>query len=278
MAESVTSAAEKTGAKFPFVRVPMFELLGSQTREQTKAEMIGWAPFVTAAQQLNWSEFCTTNLNWYNESIDFTNNALKEEGKEFVSVPGAAFLNFIWTAGNETIPIFPRFPPGPFGPIWQLSPPPNLVTFINYDMMHGGLIEPMLPSLFLLREGLMTSLLPDVKPFASLFVSEADHEASHLQYVKEAYNGSTFSHPHSIHVQPVYEKLNDHESDIVGLLHSLIAWDTFMSSLLPEGVTGITAVLSNTCGEVNTYFLDGKQVRNIPKRKKLLFLFQIHSQ
>jgi hypothetical protein len=262
MAESVTSAAKTTGAEFPFVRVPMFELLGSQTRLQTGSEMIAWVPFVTAAQQLEWSTFSTTNLNWYNESIDFTTTALLEnEGKEFVYAPNSVFLNFIWTLGNDTVPIFPRFPPGPFGPVWQITPPPNLLTFVNYDMLYGGLVEPMLPSLILLREGLMTAVMPDVKPLAILFTTEEEHEASHLQYVKNAYNGSAFNHPHSLHVQPVYEELNDHDSNIVGLLFSLVAWDTFMSHLLPEGVTGIVAVLQNTCNEVNTYYLDGNKVR-----------------
>jgi hypothetical protein len=265
MAESVTSASLTTETKFPFVRVPMFELLGSQTRAQTGSEMIAWAPFVTEAQQSEWSTFSTSNLNWYNESIDFTTTALANEGKEFVYNPDSVFLNFIWTQGNATVPIVPRFSPGPFGPIWQISPPPNLLTFVNYDMLYGGLVEPMLSSLILLREGLMTAVLPDVEPLAILLTNEDDHEASHLQYVKDAYNGSTFNHPHSLHLQPVYEKLNDHDSNIVGLLFSLIPWDTFMAHLLPEGVTGIVAVLHNTCGEINTYFLDGYKVLQYKK-------------
>jgi hypothetical protein len=270
MAESITSASKITGAEFPFVRVPMFELRGSQARLQTGSEMIGWVPFVTDAQQMEWSTFCTSNLDWYNESVNFTRSALKNEGKVYVNSPDAPFLNFIWTDGNETVPIIPSVPPGPFGPVWQSSPPPFSKTFINYDFLKIPPIKQMLSTFMFLREGLMTAVLP-AEPsvrFASLFTTLEDHEALHLQYVRDVYNGSTFFHPHSLHLQPVHKELNNRDSDIVGVLYSAIVWDAFMSNLLPEGVTGIVAVLHNTCDDINTYFLDGNEVWESILRQK----------
>jgi hypothetical protein len=143
--------------------------------------------------------------------------------------------------------------------------------FVNFDMLQGAFIEPMIPSLLFLREGLMSAVLPEVvvDPFVSL-----NHEASDLQYVRDAYNGSTYFHPHSLHLQPVYEELNDHDSNIVGVLFSLIPWDIFMSNLIPKGVTGIIAVLHNTCEQNHTYFLDGHTVR---KLFESMFIFNLHS-
>jgi hypothetical protein len=262
MAESVTTASKITGETFPFVRVPMFEVLGSQSRSLTGSEMILWAPLVTEAQQPEWSNYSTSNQNWYNESIDFVTNVAETNGKKFTYKPDAPFLDFIWLEGNETYPSIPSPPPGPFAPIWQCSPPPFSLTFINFDLLKESYVKSLLPSLIHLRDGLMSGILSKVVRLAGIFITAEDHEASHLQHVRDAYNGSTFLHPHCVHLQPVYEELNDHDSNVVGVLLSLVAWDTFMASLLPEGVTGIVAVLHNTCDQNHTYFLDGYKVRN----------------
>jgi len=265
MAESVTSASKINQENFPFVRVPMFELLGSQTRSLTGSEMIIWAPFVTGKQQPEWTNYSTANHDWYNESVQFVESALENEDKVFNYVHDAPFFDFIWIEGNQTFALIPSPPPGPFAPIWQCSPPPFSLTFVNFDLMKERYVDSMVPSLLQLKDGLMTSIFSTVDRLAGYFITTEDHEKLHLQYVRDTYGNNTFGHPHSVHLQPVFEELNDHDSGVVGFLLSLIAWDTFMANLLPEGVTGIVAVLHNTCDQNFTYFLDGFKVRHMTK-------------
>jgi hypothetical protein len=258
MAQTVTSAATTTGSKFPFVRVPMFELLGSQTRASTGTEMITWAPLVTESERMEWSNFTTKEQSWYNESIDLVKISAEDDLKPLNYNPNATLVDVIYTeteTGNSAVP-----GPGPFTPIWQCSPPPFSLSFINYNLLNDVYFQAMLPSIMFVQDGLISAVLPRVVRLAGIFITPEDHEASHLTHIKSVNGNSTFNHPHSVHLQPVYKNLKDHNSRVVGVLLSLIAWDTFMSNLLPDGVTGIVAVLQNTCNQSFTYFLDGIQV------------------
>jgi hypothetical protein len=260
MAQTVTSAATITGKKFPFVRVPMFELLGSQTRSLTGAEMIVWAPLVTESERMEWSSFTTKEQSWYNESISFVTSATKDDSNQFNYDPNVTLTDFIYTTTDTGI-IAAASPPGPFAPVWQCSPPPFSLDFINYNFLDDAYFQAMMQSLTLVHDGLISAVPQnDIGRLANIFITPEDHEASHLTRVNSVYGNNTFDHPHSSHLQPVYENLNDHDSKLVGVLLSLIAWDTFMSNLLPEGVTGIVAVLQNTCNQSFTYLLDGVQV------------------
>lgn len=76
--------------------------------------------------------------------------------------------------------------------------------------------------------------------------------ATHITTDEEAY-----SHPHSAYIQPVYQRLNDPTSDLVGFVHGTLPWDRYFLGLLPEGVRGVYCVLKNSCGEAFTYDLEG---------------------
>lgn len=66
-------------------------------------------------------------------------------------------------------------------------------------------------------------------------------------------------YPHSIAWYPVHDKLDDPASKIVLLLAFGIAWDFTMRKLVPEGIRGLVAVVSNSCGQSFTYEVDGHE-------------------
>jgi phage gp36-like protein len=59
---------------------------------------------------------------------------------------------------------------------------------------------------------------------------------------------------------PIFETLGDESSKLVGMLSSIIAFDNYLSDLLPDGVKGIILVLRNSCGDAATYELTGNKV------------------
>lgn len=73
-------------------------------------------------------------------------------------------------------------------------------------------------------------------------------------------NDGQYQHPHSFLQQPVFKELHDPKSDLVGILQSVVPWDSYLQNLLPTGVKGIVVVLKNTCGQEYTYTLDGDSV------------------
>jgi hypothetical protein len=145
-------------------------------------------------------------------------------------------------------------------PIAQCSPPPYLPSFFNYDMRSEAYMVDMLDSLRLTRSGLMSACRSTFATSPDSFAPLALQDTFNGQFTTTDTNGG-LDQPHSIFVQPVFEDVHDDNSEMVGLLSSVIAWDVFFANLLPHDVSGITAVLTNTCGQVYTYELDGQKVR-----------------
>jgi hypothetical protein len=91
-----------------------------------------------------------------------------------------------------------------------------------------------------------------------------DHEAYHGRFGDwegEAHASSnTYTHPHGIIMEPVFSKLHDPSSDMVGIIIGILPWDRYLVDLLPEGVKGIHCILKNTCGQSFTYDLSGNGV------------------
>jgi len=62
--------------------------------------------------------------------------------------------------------------------------------------------------------------------------------------------------PHSMSMAPVYEDF-EKQSEIVGFVAGIVPWDLYLSRLLPEGIDGVYAVLSNSCSQTVTYLING---------------------
>jgi len=69
-----------------------------------------------------------------------------------------------------------------------------------------------------------------------------DHEAFHQSFVQDTGNSSSFEHPHSVLLQPIFSELHAEDTEIVGVLLAVIPWDRYMVDLLPHGVNGIFVV------------------------------------
>lgn len=70
--------------------------------------------------------------------------------------------------------------------------------------------------------------------------------------------------PESYILVPIYRKVVLEEErrvdDIVGTVMSLLPWENYFKDLLPEGIDGITLVVSNTCNQTFTYEINGPEV------------------
>lgn len=108
----------------------------------------------------------------------------------------------------------------------------------------------------------LLSMTVDLSRLGSSAVNEDDHNAFHARFVSQSRNvTSAYDHPHSLLMVPVFEKLNDRESPIVGLIFGVVPWDLYFANLLPKDVSGIHCVLKNSCGQAHTYSLVGNKVK-----------------
>lgn len=145
--------------------------------------------------------------------------------------------------------------------------------------MSEYLVKYTFPLIESLRLPVLTMTV-DMSRLGSTAVNEAEHNAFHAEYVEQpdsAMNSDNsgsntttattattmingYEHPHSMLMVPVFDKLNDNESPIVGLLFGVLPWDMYLTNLLPHDVSGIHCVLRNTCGQTHTYRLAGSKV------------------
>lgn len=83
-------------------------------------------------------------------------------------------------------------------------------------------------------------------------MSEEEHNLLH-----RARPGSSSEHPHSFAFHPILRDNEDVSSDVVGVIAMATSWDEALLDLLPEGVTGLLAVIKNSCNQTYTYEIEG---------------------
>jgi hypothetical protein len=247
MAESIT-ISKNSKPEFPYIRVPKFELLGSQTRSIIGNDLILWAPFVSEDQKIMWAEFSKNEQGWYNESLSILKSDPSVDLRRFVA--GSEFRDYIWE-GDDLVSGEAVYTHGPFAPLWQISPPTSSLMSINYNILHETYINTMLPVFKQTRDYLLSSaiLLSD----NGLSKSIIDSQGLNIEDATDR--------PYTIHFTPVHEKLDDTSSALVGILLSTIIWDEYLESLFHADETGIVLILRNNCEQSFTFALQEGKVR-----------------
>jgi hypothetical protein len=270
-AGQITKAAVETGQTFPFVTVDHFEILGRQFIHTLQVEQITWSPIIDAQEYAAWTNYSAENIGWLNQSVEL-----------YLAGSGSGYthedFNFsdtnyeITTTGTE-------LSSGPWSPIWQTSPPPFNSELINVDMYSLPVAFVEQNAMNILRRGVMSEA-GNLKSAAVELTIASENEASakhdeedHLLEEEEHADEETDGHdhgdrhehevsrPHSLISEPVYASLFvDESTEIVGYVYTYFPWDHYMMNLLPDGVSGITVVLQNSCGQSFTYALDGQSV------------------
>jgi hypothetical protein len=121
IARTISGAATSTDSTgFPFVRAPLFEIIGYTARQEAPSvDLFTFTPIVVISQRPEWESFSMRHADWIEESRAFlagkgAATSLSEEGE------GNSITPYIWEtdAQGNSIPA----PPSPFKlPIWQVS-------------------------------------------------------------------------------------------------------------------------------------------------------------
>ena len=148
-----------------------------------------------------------------------------------------------------------------YGPVWQVSPPPKLPMLINYNMLadstSGGTFNALQVSG---NKAIVSELLKKSSIdffYQDLLTAEEHwgfHSSSNAGGGTERSSPGTF--PHSTTIAPIRDSFHS-DAEIVGFVAGIVPWDLYLSQLLPKGVNGVHAVLSNSCAQVVTYKING---------------------
>ncbi|CAB9507180.1 Receptor-type guanylate cyclase gcy [Seminavis robusta] len=259
--DTITESADSLDETFPFVSIPMFETMAAHVRSTTGAEMINWHARVEEDQLEAWNNYTQSN---YKTNLAMSRaTALKLQPKGS-SVKPIDFMDgdiaphpYIPNFKEGGIILAPTYGEGPYYPAWMVSPPIFNPSFINSDPA-PWVLKKEVSAVMEARRLVLTDTVA-VENLANRAIKLEDHEAYHaslVDYVNEE-GESAFMHPHSAVMVPVFERLHDPESRIVGTFAVVITWDRYLVNLLPEGVDGIICVLRNSCGKAWTYELHG---------------------
>lgn len=110
----------------------------------------------------------------------------------------------------------------------QVSPPPFNPGFVNYNMNAEAFVQHFLPYVAASRETVFTAVM-NLDRLGSSAVNEDDHDAFHANFVDDMGNTTGYGHPHSVVLSPVFEKLNNKSSKLVGVIHSVVPWDWYLT-------------------------------------------------
>ena len=67
-------------------------------------------------------------------------------------------------------------------------------------------------------------------------------------------------HPRNLMMIPIRTS-HDHDEKVVGLLLTAIRWEVFFTNAIHGGIQGLIIVVSNSCGDIFTYEVNGPNAR-----------------
>jgi len=268
-ADTITSFAISSDLQWPFLTIPHFETRFEHSRNDSFAEVIAFAPLITTYQRNFWEKYSVMNQNWMKESL----KKLENDNMIGSIDPGLISEN-IYTLDDEGRPTEENSW-GPFAPIWQISPPPTNASIMNYNLLSDPVFSKLATTMEQDHHAVLSPVWDGVI-FDHTFRKGINGEIGNTQLRKEfeirnhndvdsinMNNTKRIDTPRSLILQPLYDSHDSMNRSLVGILMGVIAWDDFLSNLLPDGVDGITCVIENNCDDVFTYEIAGGKANYI---------------
>jgi Adenylate and Guanylate cyclase catalytic domain len=276
---SVTTYAVATGAVWPYVTVPNFELRGRMSNQVSKALSLTFSPLVESADLDSWGAYANSTSYWVDESRavlalqplvasseeskggDATARLLADPMVDFLSsTPSSSSIpDHVWTLDDRGNPrAVDARESVPYAPLWQQAPTPSNAALINYDLLSN----PQLLALYRSMRAVQRPALSSVMDLRFLYSGAAGYAVPASTEVSTAADTSNVT---SLMMSPLYPFVATKESfsdrnEISGLLLSVIDWERYLTKILPANVNGLVVVLTSTCGDVYTFQLNGPTV------------------
>jgi hypothetical protein len=271
-----TSEALRNDMKWPFVTLSSFEVYVEHTSARSSAEAVVVCPFVTRDNIQRWPNYATNHQGWIAEGFQIHENSHNVTVDPIVPIVyhveisdvggRKEFVNDLDSCCDDHYPIMP---------IWQISPPPTASQIVNYNLMAVQPYKYIYDAL-MHRRGPVLGLAGPNQLNNAGSIEKKTGETRRLDYTEQSYlqataaadghvaseelSGMATDFPHSALAYPIFEKPQDKNSTIVGLIFSIIPWDSYIRSVLPAGISGFYCVLHNSCGQAYTFVMRGPHV------------------
>jgi hypothetical protein len=225
----ISSWAGSFDAQWPNFTLPDFEQWGVESRFLTGAVLIAFSPLVKHEDRAAWEAYSFENQQWI------------ADGSSLYGVPGSEVRDisrFIYRRTSRSY--VPEVEMEKYSPVWQMSPPPPDASVVNFNLFNNPTFERLVNFADFTRQAALSEVLDT----SELFGAAAPEEDGH---------------PHSIVVLPVFRQAYNPFSEIVGHMLADIPWFNFFENILAESsVSGVYAVVEESCGNSFTYFIESQ--------------------
>ena len=226
-AVTATSLALASQQAWPYVTIPNFAERTEGLRELFDSRLVLFTPVVSFDRAV-WETYATENQGWTEEGLRFQGSA-----SSFSPIPAGIHQDL-----RSGIPLS-TVAPAPFSPVWQMSPVPDDLKIVNFNLESNDRFL----ALEQYADSHRISAISDVFP-----ISEILGDSLPLDDNK----------PRSIALQPIFMDF-DETSAVVGHYLAVIEWERYFSDVLHHGAHGVVVVLKNTCGQVYTFVIEGDE-------------------
>uniref|UniRef100_A0A7S3DMI4 Guanylate cyclase domain-containing protein n=1 Tax=Entomoneis paludosa TaxID=265537 RepID=A0A7S3DMI4_9STRA len=220
-----TSYAGYTNAPFPNFTLPDFEAFAITALDASGALSMAYSPIVTEANRAGYEDYAVKNRAWIAESFEF-------RGEEFLPVSISEYI-YRKTSRNH----IPEVGPGPFSPLWMLSPPPEDYSVIQFNLFNQPTYERLAQFCTFTKEAAISEVLNTETLLGPSAPQTGD--------------------PQSILVSPVFQHLGN--QTVVGFVIMVIPWVIFFQDILANDDSILDCVLHSSCGESFTYRIQGER-------------------
>jgi hypothetical protein len=250
MSASVTASALMTGSVFPNLTQPYFEISGGYVDGMGGIMSVAFAPLVKAEKQSEWVEYSIANQGWIEESSrlkeihpghrDPLHGTIQDHEHDTRMLQESESVTpsiWRWEDGRQV----PEM--GLLGqvlaPLWQVTPAG--AAGVNVNLLSDERVAHLYNMMIATNQSLLSAATEIGDLFDFLF--DADEKPDKLK-------------PHAFLMEPVYSAFEE-SPELVGFLLGVTAFENIMDNVIQEGGNGIVCVISDSCGSVMTFELNG---------------------
>ena len=273
---SATSYANERGSDWPFVTTHDFELRSRKARVMSEVDLIMFVPLFLKDRQKDWEAYAQNHSSWIQEGLALNGHKDTNPGpvpqfihdisemSDEMSEPTSMLDDYIAALWYD-IPmhelLFVLFSVNlPFliqSLIYrQTGPAPIDASVVNTDLLSDGTFFGLATDVVKKRFSYISKIysLPIMQYFPE--PSELEYETKDHAHQERKLTSHSAGNPRSFLLDPIFRESDD-QGEVVGFHYLDIEWDVFFQDVLPEGTGDIEVVLSDSCGRVLTYLVQG---------------------
>eukprot|EP00977_Amphora_coffeiformis_P009861 scaffold2267_cov162-Amphora_coffeaeformis.AAC.5 len=231
MSQVISSDAKARGYQHPHYELPNFEVVAGAVRKQSGVEVIAYSPILDTPDDIpDWIKYTSKrDHTWLAASIDATVESGTSSRNEYDMGPFTPGVYNV--AANGTV--YNANGPGPFSPLWMISPPPFRPGSVNFNFISFDFAEKGFAIVNRTRQAVFSRILvpEELHNMQEIVTTPDRHETYHNELVINGHDHDA----HSVYMAPVYVDAFDTNSTIVGLLSALFTWDRYLALYLGPG-------------------------------------------